>query len=64
VFTASSIYLSLYPMFNGYCSEFFGIEFIAFVLSRFRNSLFAENHIYSFKRELCLIVCRNYLNFY
>jgi hypothetical protein len=50
VFAAFSIYLSLHPMFNGYCSEVFVKNFVTFVLSRFRDILFAEN---SFDRELC-----------
>jgi hypothetical protein len=32
-------------MFNGYCGELSVINFIKFVLSRFRDSLFAENHL-------------------
>jgi hypothetical protein len=52
VFTASAIYLSLYPMFNEYCSEYFIINFITFVLSRFSDSLFAENHLLISKRTL------------
>jgi hypothetical protein len=39
------LYLSLYPMFNGYCGEFFVINFITFVLSRFMDSLFAGNQL-------------------
>jgi hypothetical protein len=35
VFTDSSMYLSLYPMFNGHCGELFVINFITFILSRF-----------------------------
>jgi hypothetical protein len=42
VFAASSIYLSLYPVFNGYYGELLVIKFIMFVLSTFRDSLFAE----------------------
>jgi hypothetical protein len=44
VFTASSIYLSLYEMFNGYC-EFSVKSSTIFFLSRFRDSLFAENYL-------------------
>jgi hypothetical protein len=32
VFTGSSIYLSLYPVFNVYCGKFFIINFNTFVL--------------------------------
>jgi hypothetical protein len=62
VFTASSIYLSLYPMFNGYCGEFIVMNVITFILSRFRDKL--EKTSYSFEREFCFIVFRNYLNLY
>jgi hypothetical protein len=49
VFIASSVFLSLYPVFNGYCGEFFGINFTTFVLSRFRES-FLQKTSYSFER--------------
>jgi hypothetical protein len=39
-------------MFNGYCGEFFVINFITFVLSRFRDSLFAANHLLIWERIL------------
>jgi hypothetical protein len=45
VFSASSIYLSLHPIFNRYHGELFDVNFITFVLSRFRDNLFAVNHL-------------------
>jgi hypothetical protein len=43
--TASSISLSLCPVFNGYCGELFVINFVTFVLSGVRDSLLAENDL-------------------
>jgi hypothetical protein len=38
MFTDSSIYLALYPMFNRYCGELFVACFIIFVLYRFMGA--------------------------
>jgi hypothetical protein len=46
VFPAPYIYLSLYPLFNGHYDEFFVINVITFVSSGFRDSLFAEYHLF------------------
>jgi hypothetical protein len=43
--TDSSIYLSLRPVLNEDHGELSVINFIIFVLSRFRASLFAANHL-------------------
>jgi hypothetical protein len=39
----SPLYFSLYPMCNVECDKLFGMNFIIFVLSKFRNNLFAAN---------------------
>jgi hypothetical protein len=61
VFTDSSIHLSLYPILNEYCGELLVINFITFVLSRFRGTLFAEIHLFIWERTL--IICTNHLKF-
>jgi hypothetical protein len=57
----SSVYLSLYPKFNG-CCGLFVINFIVFILSRFRASSVSVT-IYLYERELCMTVYTNHPNF-
>ena len=45
VFTVSSIYFSLQPTSNVKCAEFFVMNFIIFVLFKFRTTLLAANHL-------------------
>jgi hypothetical protein len=62
VFTVSSIYLPLYPIFKVYCEALFVVNFITFVLSKFSVSLLALNHI--FVCENTLPLHRNHQTFY
>jgi len=59
VFTVSAIYFSLYSMRNAECAEFFVMNFIIFVLSKFRTKLLAANHLIIWHIELDLTLNRN-----
>jgi len=45
VFTVSSIYFSLQPTLNVECAEFYVMNLIIFILSKFRTKLLAANHL-------------------
>jgi hypothetical protein len=46
------MYFPLYPIFKTYCGELYVVNFITFVLSRFRASLLALNHLFLWESTL------------